>query len=279
MCAAGHEVLTVDVRSPATLEPGEDVLLADMSNPEEVVRGAVTCRGTEYLIWLPAAIRQTADVSGDTHGDIRLMAQSPLSFLYELDPAPLACAYLSSIQVYGRPLRLPVGEDHPTDPFTAYGVSKLCGEQMLSIAGQQLGVPVACLRVAFVYGPGQHERNAIPQLLAAARKGRQPTVYEQGNGLRDDVYVGDVAEAVALSLEHRANGLFNIATGHPHTLGDVAESICAIAGVADGVRSEPGGSEWIDRYYEVDRARTSFDFEATTALEDGLQAMWNAPGR
>src|SRR5439155_17902444 len=111
------------------------------------------------------------------HENVRVMVEAPLQFLRELDPAPTALVYLSSIEVYGRPRYLPVDENHLTEPFTAYGVAKLCGEQFLAIAGAGRGTAVARLRVAFVYGPGQHEGNVIPRFLAAARRGEAPVVH------------------------------------------------------------------------------------------------------
>ena len=101
------------------------------------------------------------------------MVEAPLRLLRALDPAPPSLVNMSSIQVYGRPVRLPVDEDHPKDPFTAYGVAKLYAEQVLDIAGSRRGTQVASLRVAFIDGPGAHPAGALPRFIEAVRRGQR----------------------------------------------------------------------------------------------------------
>ncbi|KCV26850.1 NAD(P)H-binding protein, PF13460 family, partial [Bordetella bronchiseptica 00-P-2730] len=50
---------------------------------------------------------------------------------------------------YGRPTQLPIPADHPTAPFTSYGISKTAGEQFMLLSG----VPTLTLRIANVTGP------------------------------------------------------------------------------------------------------------------------------
>jgi nucleoside-diphosphate-sugar epimerase len=206
--------------------------------------------------------------------DLRLMVEAPLRFLFALAPSPAAFVNISSVQVYGRPARLPVDEHHPKDPFTAYGVAKLCAEQMLEIAGSKRGVAVASLRLAFVYGPGQHPANVLPRFLEAVAKGERPVVHGQGADVRDDVYVGDVARAVRLALERRAHGAFNIASGAPHTLLDVARAACTVGPAGIRPRHDEEPSHWIDRWYETHRARDILGFSAETPFTEGVRAMW-----
>lgn len=273
LIAGGHEVTTVDVRAPAVPQAGEATLQAD------ILRGtsqlAARLGRVDHLVWLAAAIRH-AGVDEHAEEDVRLSVEAPRALLAALSPAPGALAYLSSVQVYGRPARLPVDEDHPTDPFTSYGVAKLLGEQVLAIAGPRRGTAVTSLRVAFVYGPGQHGRNVLPRFLAAVRRGEPPVVHGPGDDLRDDVYVGDVARAVALALERRAHGAFNIASGRPHTLLDVARAACRLGPPGLVPRHEERPSSWIDRTYAIDRARVALDLPEATPFDDGVRAMWDA---
>src|SRR5262249_19655281 len=50
---------------------------------------------------------------------------------------------------YGRPRQVPVPADHPSAPFTSYGISKTAGEQYLLMAK----IPVTSFRIANVTGP------------------------------------------------------------------------------------------------------------------------------
>lgn len=273
---AGHEVANVDLRPPADLFPGEATLLADLRAPGQADLVARELGHVGGMVWLAATIRQRRGVDATAAEDLALMVEAPLGLLRALDPAPPSLVNLSSIQVYGRPVRLPVDEDHPKDPFTAYGVAKLYAEHVLDIAGSRRGTAVASLRVAFVYGPGQHPGNVLPRFIEAVRRGEAPVVHGAGGDVRDDVYVGDVARAVQMALEARARGVFNVASGRPHTIRDVALEVCKLGPLGLAPRHEDVPSNWVDRWYAVDRARQAFGFAAETSFAAGVRALWHA---
>jgi len=274
---AGHDVVTIDLRAPADPLPGEILVQRDLLAEDGPESAAASSGSPQAVAWLAASIRHHG-VDETAAEDVRLMVEAPLRFLAALRPSPSAIVYLSSIQVYGAPRRLPVDEDHPTDPFTAYGVAKLCAEQYLKIWSRGRGASMAALRVAFAYGPGQHPTNAIPHFIESLRRGEPPVVLGDGRGVRDDIYVGDVARAVEIAIAHRADGVFNIASGRPHTLLQVAETVCRAGGSSIRPRLDPTPSGWIDRWFEVDRARRLLAFEAATPFDEGIRAMWGAAG-
>lgn len=276
LTCAGAEVITWDRAQPASLFPGETFRAVDVLDAELRAAEARRAGRVDGVAWLAAAIRHRLGVDETAEADLKLMVEAPLALLRALDPPPASFVNISSIQVYGRPLRLPIDEDHPKDPFTAYGVAKLYAEQVLDIAGQARGTQVASLRVAFIYGPGQHGANVLPRFLASLRRGVPPTIFGSGDDIRDDIYVDDVARAVELALIHKARGCFNIATGKPHTLRDVALAVCALGptGTAPSYQDQP--KTWVDRYYRVDRARAAFGFSADTPFAEGLRAMWES---
>lgn len=272
----GHAVTNVDLRPPGALLPGEEGLVADLLSPGQAPLVASKLGRVEGLVWLAASIRQRTGVDATATEDLALMVEAPLRLLRALEPAPSAFVNMSSIQVYGRPLRLPVDEAHPKEPFTAYGVAKLAAEQVLAIAGRGRGTAVASLRVAFIYGPGQHPANVLPRFLHAVRRGEAPLVHGPGDDVRDDVYVGDVARAVQMALQRRAHGNFNVAGGRPHSLRDVALAACALGPPGLAPRHDDLPSAWVDRWYHTDLAREAFGFIAETPFSAGVRAMWDA---
>ena len=279
LLAAGARVVTVDRHAPGDLQPGEEYVESDIGGDLEPEAAAAICGRTEAVVWLAALIRHRSGVDETAPEDLWIMVEAPLRFLAALEPPPANFAYLSSIQVYGAPHRLPVDEDHPTEPFTAYGVAKLCAEQYLGIACRARRTALASLRVAFIYGPGQHRHNVIPKFLDALRRREPPSVYGAGEDVRDDIYVDDVARAVELAIEQDASGVFNVASGRPHTVLQVAEAACRVSGTGIRPRHVPVHSQWVDRWFDVERARRELSFEATTSLDNGLLAMWRAcPG-
>jgi len=272
----GHAAVNVDLHPPPALLPGEATVVVDLLGPGEVEATARALGHVDGLVWLAARIRQRTGVDETAVDDLRLMVDAPLRMLRSLYPAPTSVVNMSSVQVYGRPTALPVGEDHPTEPFTAYGVAKLNAEDVLRIAGEQRGSRVASLRAAFIYGPGQHPDNVLPRFLRAVRRGEAPVVHGPGSDVRDDVYVADVARAVDLALMRRAHGVFNIASGRPHTLAEVARTVCALGPPGLVPRHDDATSAWVDRWFLADRARAAFGFEAQTAFADGVRATWEA---
>jgi len=276
---AGAEVVNWDRRPPAHAAPGEQFQGVDVLDGGEVRRWARDLGQVDGVAWLAASIRHRLGVDATAEEDLKLMVEAPLSLLRALNPAPASFVNMSSIQVYGRPVTLPIDENHPKDPFTAYGVAKLYAEQVLDIAGTKRGTAVASLRVAFIYGPGQHQANVLPRFIEAVRRGEAPVVYGKGDDVRDDVYAGDVAEAVKLAMVRKVRGAFNVASGRPHTIRDVALAVCALGPAGLAPRHEDKPSNWVDRYYKADRAREAFGFLAQTPFSDGVRAMWNAGAR
>lgn len=275
LLATGHAVVNVDRAAPAAPLQGETPIVADVTRAEGLGIAAAAGRSASALAWLAASIRQSRSIDGSAREDLELMVEAPLRLLDAVAPALTACVYLSSVQVYGRPQRLPVDEAHETRPFTAYGVAKLCAEQMLGIVCAARGVAFSALRAAFIYGPGQHPGNVIPRFLERARHGLPPVVHGSGADVRDDVFVLDVARAIEAALERRASGAFNIASGQPHTLEDVARAACRLAAAGLEPVHEARESGWLDRWYSIDRARAELDFQPTP-FHDGLHQMWHA---
>lgn len=103
------------------------------------------------------------------------------------------------------PLRhLPITEDQ-VNPHTAYGISKYTLEMAAFSLGRKYGIPSVCMRYSIVQGPRNSFFNAysgICRIFTLRLLHDQPPVcYEDGQSLRDYVYVGDVANANVLVME------------------------------------------------------------------------------
>lgn len=119
---------------------------------------------------------------------------------------------------YGRPRQLPIPADHPTAPFTSYGISKTAGEQYMMLSG----VPTLSLRIANVTGP----RLAI---------GPIPTFYKRlkaGQGCfcsdtaRDFLDMSDFLAFMDLAIQTDGpTGLFNVSTGEAHTIKEIFDLV------------------------------------------------------
>ncbi|NHC12485.1 NAD-dependent epimerase/dehydratase family protein [Motilibacter deserti] len=136
-----------------------------------------------------------------------------------------------------------VSEEAPVDPRNGYAATKLAQEQLAAVWARETGGVVAALRYHNVYGPRMPRDTPYAGVAAifrsALERGEAPRVFEDGRQRRDFVEVGDVARAneAALAWTTRASGsglrAFNIGSGSPRTVGDMAGELArAIGGPA-----------------------------------------------
>ncbi len=132
----------------------------------------------------------------------------------------------------GRPLQPEVvAEEAPLDPRNVYAATKLHGEHLATAWGRGAGAPVTALRYHNVYGPRMPRDTPYAGVASifrsACEAGRAPQVFEDGGQRRDFVHVRDVAHAnvLALTAPGPAPGAFNVASGEPRTVGEMAAAL------------------------------------------------------
>ncbi len=129
-----------------------------------------------------------------------------------------------------------VEEFSPLDPRNVYAATKVHQEHLCFAFARETGVPVTALRYHNVYGPRMPRDTPYAGVAAifasALAAGAPPRVFEDGRQLRDFVHVRDVARAnvIALTMDAPPTGAFNVATGTPRTVGQMAEALAAAAG-------------------------------------------------
>ena len=122
-------------------------------------------------------------------------------------------------------------EDAPIDPRNVYAATKIHQEHLCFAYGRESGTSVIALRYHNVYGPRSPVDTPYAGVasifLSALRSGDAPRVYEDGGQRRDFVHVSDVARANVLALTAPASvqGSFNVASGTPHTILDLANEL------------------------------------------------------
>lgn len=129
-----------------------------------------------------------------------------------------------------------VSEDAALDPRNAYASSKVAQEFYASNWARMTGGVVAALRYHNVYGPGMPRDTPYAGVAAiftsALRRGEAPKVFEDGRQRRDFVHVRDVAAATVLACERHTKGVraFNVGSGTPRTVGDMAQALAGALG-------------------------------------------------
>jgi dTDP-L-rhamnose 4-epimerase len=178
-----------------------------------------------------------------------------------------------------------VTEDAALDPRNAYAASKVAQEHLAATWARMTGGSAVALRYHNVYGPRMPRHTPYSGVAAIFRSalegGRAPQVFEDGRQLRDFVHVRDVARANLAAL--RAGGTpgtqqaFNVASGHPRTIGDLASALAsACAGPAPQVtgRFRPGDVRHI--MADPSAAASGLGFHTETDFHTGIAELARA---
>jgi dTDP-L-rhamnose 4-epimerase len=174
----------------------------------------------------------------------------------------------------------PVPEDAAVDPRNVYAATKLHQEHLCRTFGRDTGAPVTALRYHNVYGPGMPRDTpyaGVAALFASAlARGEPPRVFEDGGQLRDFVHVRDVARANVLALEQPVDGTLNVASGRPHTVGDLAHALRAAIGNGAPepvVTGEYRLGDVRHVFASAERARRELGFTARVGFEAGMAEL------
>ena len=215
----------------------------------------------------------------DRHGDVRPAPRRPADLV--------AGRFEPPCPVCGEPLRPElVDEAAPLDPRSVYAATKVAQEHLCAVWARQTGGSVASLRYHNVYGPGMPRDTPYSGVAAIFRSaleaGGAPRVFEDGGQRRDFVHVTDVARANVAALEADRPGFraYNIASGRPATVGEMAAALSGVlAGPAPVVTGEFRLGDVRHVVASPERAAAELGFRAAVDLPAGLREFARAPLR
>jgi UDP-glucose 4-epimerase len=135
----------------------------------------------------------------------------------------------SSAGIFGELKTMPIKEDHPVEPDSPYGCTKLCEEKLCLAYAKLYAIEAVCLRYFNVYGPNQRYDaygNVIPIFVFRMLRNEKLQVYGDGEQTRDFVHVNDIVQANIKAADSiGVNGAFNIASGKNVTINKLVEII------------------------------------------------------
>jgi UDP-glucose 4-epimerase len=177
--------------------------------------------------------------------------------------------------VYGEPKSLPVREDHPVNPECAYGISKHTVEHYLHLYRFLEGLDYTVLRYPNVYGPRQNPKgeagvNAI--FIDQMLEGTIPTIYGDGEQLRDYVYVGDIVAANVAALTRGSGEIVNIGSGTGVSVNQIVTVLARLLDFRESPKYAPARAGEIYKIYlDPTHAKEILGWKAQVPFEEGLR--------
>lgn len=181
--------------------------------------------------------------------------------------------YTSSVSVYAQTDQR-LTEDSLCRPASLYGAAKLRGEQLLSDT-DLANVRTVSLRLSSLYAQGQYEGTVLPIMVGRARAKQDIVIFGDGTRTQDFLHCEDAARALLLCFEKEAQGVYNVGTGTPVTMTELAQTASRVfSGGATKISYEPtraDGDPGIK--LDISKARRKLNYEPQVQLEQGLRKL------
>ncbi len=181
----------------------------------------------------------------------------------------------SSAAVYGDPQQLPIDENHPQNPYSPYGISKLAAEHYLAAYARNYDMACCVLRYANVYGPRQiakGEGGVVSIFCEKVIAKEAPVIEGDGEQTRDFVYVEDVARANLAALDGQRTGVFNIGTQQETSVRALVRTMAAARGFEiTPVYGPPREGDIRSSVLKATKAKQILHWESQIGLQAGLK--------
>jgi UDP-glucose 4-epimerase len=176
----------------------------------------------------------------------------------------------------GEGQQLPLPEDAPIAPLSAYGQSKFAAEGYVSLYERLYGLSGVSLRLGNVYGPRQDplgEAGVIAIFCGLLKEGGRPKVFGDGTQTRDYIYVGDVVSAALAAGDSEATGPINVGTGVETNVLELIEALKRLSGnesfEPEFAPARTGEVQAIS--IDAGRAERELGWRAEMGLDEGLR--------
>jgi UDP-glucose 4-epimerase len=255
---------------------GIEVVIGDAADRLTIER---SLQGVDHVVYVAGGL--DPPTAAQRPIDDAVGALSPLLCTLEAmrNAGGMSFTYVSSGgAVYGNPAQALATEADPARPVSAYGVSRLAGEEYSQMYAMTFGITTQVVRCANVYGPGQsHDRpqGAVAVFLNRVAAGLTISIFGNGTSIRDYVHIDDVTSALArLVLNRVDSGVVNLGSGTGHSVVELLEVVSETIGRSPVVEFVPRRPHDVDAILlDISKLRSLISYEPMT-LEDGVRATW-----
>ncbi|HYT50778.1 MAG TPA: GDP-mannose 4,6-dehydratase [Gaiellaceae bacterium] len=260
--------------SPPEILEELEIFRGDLANPEAVVNAVA---GREIVLHLgalvpiPYSYRHPREfVTANLEGTLNVLEAVRREEIARI-------VHISTSEVYGTAMRVPIDEEHPLHPQSPYAATKVGADQLALSYQRSFGTPVVILRPFNTYGPRQSARAVIPTIIAQALS-REEIKLGATSPTRDFLYVADTVQGLlrCATAEGIEGETINLGTGVEVSIGDLAQRILRLLGVEvpialDEGRLRPPNSEVERLVADVSKAKRLLAWQPEVTLDEGLR--------
>ena len=273
-----NDVVGLDIRPQPHEQLKEISTLGDITKPTDV-RKAV--RGVDAVVHCAAQVSVEKSTQ-DPISDSKTNVLGTVNLLHESAHAGVKrFIYVSSAAVFGPPKHIPIDEDHPTQPMSNYGASKLAGEKYTLAYARTSAMEVVSVRPFNFYStradPESPYSGVITKFVSRLKAGRPPVIEGDGKQTRDFIHARDVVEMLVLVLNKKGvNGeVFNCGSGVSTSILELANRAIAVSG--HRLKPEftsPRVGDIRDSLSDNAKAWKLLGFRPKISLDDGLAELF-----
>ncbi len=273
----GNDVVGMDVRPQPHGHLQSISMVGDITE-EAHVKQAV--QGVQSVVHCAAQVsveRSTQDPLFDAWTNIL----GTITLLNEAAQAGVSkFVYVSSAAVLGQPKYVPIDENHPTQPISNYGASKLAGEKYAYAYAKNTSMETVIVRPFNFYSPRADPQSpysgVITRFISRVREDKPPVIDGDGRQTRDFIHARDVAAMLQLVIEKEGlNGeVFNCGSGRSTSINELASTVI----MASGKRLKPENGparvgDIKDSLSTCAKARRMLGFEPKIPLSEGIAEL------
>ncbi|MBZ0204390.1 MAG: NAD-dependent epimerase/dehydratase family protein [Ignavibacteria bacterium] len=181
--------------------------------------------------------------------------------------------------VYGNPTKLPIKEDHPTEPLNSYGIIKLTIEKYLSLYKNLKGQDYKILRFANPFGERQNpllSQGLIAHLLYKIKHKQTIEIWGDGKIVRDYFYIKDGAKAIYRAFQDNSdNSIYNISSGTGYSINQILDKFRRVLKLKFRVKYLPSRKFDVKANVLDNRlAAKQLKWTPETEFNEGLKNTW-----
>lgn len=279
LLAEGWQVVIFDRgRNPFYSVPAKaEIVEAELDN-----RGALSqaLRGVDvvfHLAWSGENLASSQDMR--THVELNFLPSLRLIELCEKAGVQRVVFFSSGGTVYGKAVQLPIAEDHPRNPISPYGLTKLTVEKFLELHGSLFETDYVIVRPSVPYGERQNPsgvQGAVAVFLGKAMHGEPIVIWGDGTVVRDYFYVRDLARACLLAAVTPAGRqAFNFGGGVAISMNRLVEMVRDVTGIdVEVIYQEARSFDVPELVLDISKAERELAWQPVVGLAEGLERTW-----